>query len=696
MKNYRIFIFIFVLVLLNACRTDEFEENPESNPIPMETTTSVEGNLNGIVIDANLRGIEGAEVYFDGKTVTTDEYGIFRITDALALTTGSLVTIDKPGYYKGYKFTTFEPGKDSHLKITMVEKEVINSFSSSEEAIIDVNGAELRLPAGITTTQDGTPYTGIVNVQAYWYDPTEENTITEMPGDLRGVDANGVAVQLTTYGMMVVELLDDSGAELALNEAMKATLTFPLPQAANAPSEIPMWHLNETTGAWEEEGIANRIGNAMVAEVSHFSFWNCDVPFDLVILSGRVITRPGNTPVAGLQVIVTDNDAMISGYAYTNSQGIFSGLVPAGNDLTLSIFSCGEIINVSALGNLSSDTDLGDISIEAGNLVLLKANLVDCEGETVLDGGGIITTENSLDFVYVNQGTINFLLFPCSDNNSFQGFDNTTGEFSEPISFEADNTVVDLEEVEVCEDEVVERIEFLGGDNQPIVLGDAEVTIVDDKVIHIYAEVPNSNPAAFYELVVYIEGQEPDPGENNVERWATASPTTTGFATASDDGRPDGLEVITGSQVGDIIRGSHTSGEFILRIDKSVSSVTVTGTAWIDDNEDGLRDVTENTPIPASLKDLLVLPRIVSASNQGFWYYYRDFTLNDDGSYSFKGMPNNLDFSMIAKLIPYNTTLFRVGNDRTIDSDFDEFNRTMTFNEEGGTVIPNIGLGIIL
>jgi len=47
---------------------------------------------------------------------------------------------------------------------------------------------------------------------------------------------------------------------------------------------IPLWSLNEETGIWDQEGEgivvesdASPTGLAMLATVSHFSWWNCDV-----------------------------------------------------------------------------------------------------------------------------------------------------------------------------------------------------------------------------------------------------------------------------------------------------------------------------------------------------------------------------------------------------------------------------------
>ena len=91
--------------------------------------------------------------------------------------------------------------------------------------------------------------------------------------------------------MMAVELQGASGESLNIAEGSTATLTFPIPQEilGNAPAEIPLWSFNENLGLWVEESVASLQGSNYVGEVSHFSFWNCDAPFELVELSFQLV-----------------------------------------------------------------------------------------------------------------------------------------------------------------------------------------------------------------------------------------------------------------------------------------------------------------------------------------------------------------------------------------------------------------------
>lgn len=708
MKVLRISIILIVVLLFSACRSDEFEEMPDTNPIPTQIPIYVTGNLNGLIVDENQLAIPGAEVELDGKTTTSDEYGIFSFNNVKALSTGSLVTIKREGYFNGYKFTNFQPGENSILKVELVHKEILTSYPSSEQRTINVNGAQLYLPENITTQEDGTPYVGTVNVVAHWYDPTDEHTITTMPGDLRGVNIAGAAVQLTTYGMMAVELSDDNGQELQLKPGMTATMTLPLPQNANGPEQIPMWHLDEQRGVWVEEGKAIRSGGAMIAEVAHFSFWNCDDPFDLVKLTGRIVTRPGLNPVSGLQIVITDIDQMISGYGYTNNGGVFSGLVPMGNDLTMSIFHCGELLSFRNLGTLTEDHELPDTYLEIAEKINLSASLVDCNEIPVAEGLAIISTENSMDLVVAFDGQINFSLFPCSTGEgTFQALDNEKNEASEQIKFDLGATTIDLEEVIVCNIPNTEQLVFniMGGDTESFM--DATVSIIDDTYIHFYAERQESS-LVFIEFRYYLDGVTPLEGTIGTEtRLRIGAFNDLGnyiTSTVHDSGTGNPAmtwDLNDGDQVGDYITGTiehpatNTTVFCNLKIDQIVKTSSVSGNIWMDSNKDGIQQDDETDSVPNQVN--------ISAGNgAGFSSYYQFFKVNADGSYSLTGLAPDQEYSLSASM-PFMSglvvTSYQQGNDNTKDNDFvssgGEFaNNSSRFSLDVEEVLPNIGLGI--
>ena len=80
------------------------------------------------------------------------------------------------------------------------------------------------------------------------------------------------------------------------------TVAINAAQMSTAPATIPLWSFNETTGIWQEEGSATKVRNAYVGNVSHFSWWNCDLQSPQAILKVNVKNAAGiptvNTVVA--------------------------------------------------------------------------------------------------------------------------------------------------------------------------------------------------------------------------------------------------------------------------------------------------------------------------------------------------------------------------------------------------------------
>lgn len=694
--------FLIVLLLLNACRSDEFSETPDSNTIPSDIPISITGNLDGLIVDEDQQPVVAALIEFGDLTTTTDENGVFSFDEAVALSTGSLIKVIKEGYYDGYKFISFDPGQNSIMKVELATKEIISEFQNSEEATINVNGAQLFLPSNITTYANGSPYIGTVNVKAHWYDPADENSIAQMPGDLRGQNAEGLSIQLLNFGMMAVEISSDTGEELKLKDGMKAVLTFPIPSNAMGTDQIPMWHLDEDSGIWIEEGMAVRMGSTMVAEVSHFSYWDCGYPFEKVYMRGRLVSYPSNNPISGMPVIITDNDQMISGYGYTNNQGIFKGAVPKDADLSMSIFHCNELIQFGNIGILNEDTNLGDIIVDLDNQLDLIASLVDCDGQSLDDAAALIATDYSLDLVAANGSQIYYTAFPCGTGmGTFQAYHQGVTNVSDPINFSLTESNINLGEVTVCDGNLDEHITYSFQGGAPVTFKNVTVSIVDDTYLHIYAEEEGSSPLSFIQMRYYLDGVPQDMGfQDQIHIGGELSGTSANTYTISDSGAT--WNNATGLQVGDNVNGIlddhpiiNISVAYNLSIDQIVNSASVTGHIWVDENEDGVRGPTEEI-----VDDEVLI--YVSTDSPGFRSYYHYLEIDSDGFYTLKGLADDKECFLVARSLnadELELTSYQQGSDNTIDNDFQvdigSFkNVSEPFTLQTNEVLSNMGLGI--
>ncbi len=436
MKKLTLLSLLFLTLF--ACRKDIDETNvvSEVQDPPVTTTIDYEpdvidvtATLFGTVNDENGVAVSDASVQLGTYTTTTDDNGRFIFTDITMNQAGTYVEVKQNGYFPGSHRFFPENGSVNYTSIVLLTKTNKGNFNSTEGGLItDAEGISIEFPANSIITAGGSSYEGTVEVYARWIDPTADNLVEIMPGNLQGVMNTNNSdeleeVSLASYGMMAVELESPGGQSLNLGNGQNATLTFPVPAEllADAPAEIPLWSFNETYGIWVEEGSASLQGDKYVGEVSHFSFWNCDYPYPLINLSGTIVSPDGN-PVSNAWVRLTMNNGA-TGWAFTDGNGMFSGKVPKDEEFTMEVgqyFYCDEVWYTDDIGPFSSDTDLGNITIDPGdNLVDITGTVVDCNGNPVTNGLVEITFENAYPRTYVvNDGTIEAAILNCSDTTT--------------------------------------------------------------------------------------------------------------------------------------------------------------------------------------------------------------------------------------------------------------------------------------
>ena len=104
---------------------------------------------------------------------------------------------------------------------------------------------------------------------------------------------------------------------------------------AGAPNEIPLWYFDEDNGYWIEEGSATLQGTKYVGTVSHFSFWNYDIPTEYVNICLNIFDTNSN-PLNNIRINI-ESELNGTGTGITNEDGEVCGIVPANQILNLNI-----------------------------------------------------------------------------------------------------------------------------------------------------------------------------------------------------------------------------------------------------------------------------------------------------------------------------------------------------------------------
>lgn len=508
MKKITLFSLLFLVFF--SCRKDVDEQIDNTtyfNPPVIDLgdfipeVINVTASLGGVVYDEAGQPVVGALVTLNNLSRTTDDRGSFLFSDVNMNAAGTFVLAKKDGYFNGsYRFFP-KNGSQNYANIKMLSKTSIGSFASgSGGEVSNAEGIKISFPANSIITSAGQLYNGNVNVAARWIDPTANDLGEIMPGNLQGVNRFNEEVAMATYGMMAVELTDDSGEELNIGNNLKAELTFPVPSELqdNAPDEIPLWYFNEQYGLWQEEGTATLVGNNYVGEVNHFSFWNCDAPFPLVTISGTVVNENG-IPVSNASVCV--NFASGNGYGacgYTDNNGFFSGKMPANEELTMTISQYGQCYQnlVSNIGPFDVDTDLGIIEVTSPDLVEITGTIVDCSGNPLTNGWVTLTLGNQFSYFFLgDDNVISTALFNCDNATELEvvGVNLDDLEESDVLTYPV-TPVIDLGEIDACGNVLDEFLTFtVNGESRTFIVASAGDSISSSLIWANDPLSPNEN-----------------------------------------------------------------------------------------------------------------------------------------------------------------------------------------------------------
>jgi hypothetical protein len=402
MKNSLKYFFIAFLFLVNSCSKDDNNENLSGNNSTVKTT------IIGRVFDESGSGLSGADVYIGNKTASTNLWGIYVIEDATVVKSRSIITVKKAGYWD--QVGTFKPksGGTSSSNLCLYTSTNTHSVNALLGGTINtIDGASIQFPIDAFERMDGTSYTGTVALTVHHLPRSADLFSLKAPGtDFKGKSLSNTIENLVSFGMIGATLKDGSGNELKLKTGKKAIISLPVhaAQLAIAPPSIPLWHFNDVTAIWEEEGTALFNGNMYTGEVSHFSWWNCDQPGG-VDVSGLVIDC-NNNPLADAEIYA---DGMWGSWSDLNGEW-YGVLAPNMNtDLHAEYYDWnGNFYTTSIYTMLaqpnSSTFIVPDFVFPNANCYTLTGNVNKCDGQPSAATVLVILNNNLLAYQFTPTG----------------------------------------------------------------------------------------------------------------------------------------------------------------------------------------------------------------------------------------------------------------------------------------------------
>ena len=502
-------ILIMSVIGLTSCQNEPTGGiNDTSTPTPSLTLAESFGNASnsdfmGRVVDLQNNPVSGALVQIGNSSTDTDMNGIFIIRNAQVYEKFAFIKVEKAGFLHGSRSVVPTAGINQ-VQIMLLPQTVTQTVSSGTAATVSLsNGAAVDL-SGAYSNADGSDYSGDVQVTLHLLNPTDDNMQQQMPGMLLAENLQNEARMLETLGMVAVELRGETGEKLNLSQGNTATISVPLdPETlAGAPNEIPLWYFDEDNGYWIEEGSATLQGTKYVGTVSHFSFWNCDIPAEYIILCLNV-TDENNNSLSNIRINI-ESELNGSRDGVTNENGEVCGIVPASQILDLKYFFynlCNdqEIPNSSeSIGPFYEDTTL-DIVLDNPEIIEYSETITGvfntCDGSAEVNGYVEGSLEGGASFyTIVTDGIFDITILSCYEDStlSITGYDYDSLETTGVISYALTSPETNLGVLSAC-DSVDEFIQY-SIDDEPIeyVLSNIE-TFVQGNYLEIQYTGENSN-----------------------------------------------------------------------------------------------------------------------------------------------------------------------------------------------------------
>jgi len=460
-------VFIAAILIVSCKRENNSDINP---PAKVDDITQVQAGVSGMVVDEKGQPVSGALVRCGTNTTSTDRFGTFLFNNISLSKNNGHVSVEKTGYFKTYRNFVTSPATMNQVRIRLLPRTVNGTISSSTGGFISLTGgAKLTLPANSVTDLSGNAYSGDVSVSMTWINPTDPNLPDIVMGDLRGITTGGEERGLETYGMIGVELKGNSGQDLKIKSGQKADLLFPIPTVlqGNAPATIDLWHYDEVKARWVQEGSATRSGNNYLAQVTHFSFWNCDAPFPLVEFCVKLVDSLTERPLNNVPIrIVRPNGN--PGFGRTDTAGKVCGKIPRNELLNLQVLNqCNQVIKSFPIGPFSSNTSLGTIKVStpALNRVIFSGTVKDCNNAPVAKGFVRIYAANGQVYTAnIENGNYQLAIIKCDASAvvySVTAIDLNALQQNVPVTVNVTNGSVTVPPIQSCGTSSVQFVEII-------------------------------------------------------------------------------------------------------------------------------------------------------------------------------------------------------------------------------------------
>ncbi len=442
---------------LTSCHKDVNDDNlksvTETQITVPYTFTEIEGTMVGFVYGKDNQPVANALVSIYSASTTTNDYGVFQLSDVKLDGQGTLVIVAKEGYLDGADFVYPNDEGAGTARLKLMEVNSNGAFASVDGGSVEFGDDGLvTFGPNVISQQNGSSYSGDVKTNIRGNYPEEPTFNDDMLGSLIGLDTDGSNKVLGTFGSVHVSLYASSGALLQIKSQQSFVIKFPISQSllSSAKDEIEVWKYDESSGYWNEIGVAKKEGQFYIIEVSEIGNYMFAEPYSLTHYCAKLVNE-ADLPAKNYKFNVFVNNKLCA-TGISDNDGFICTKLPMGEDLNLQIVHplCNQVLKNITIGPFNEPNNGGDIIIETeqdirSGSVLCNDNPVS-EALIIIRNGAttIVQTTDDSGVFNLNLGDV-----ICSQDQMFDIFAMKDNETSPVLEINQVN-MLDIK-LEICE-----------------------------------------------------------------------------------------------------------------------------------------------------------------------------------------------------------------------------------------------------
>jgi len=347
------FVLVTLVVFGSSCSSGAVDDDDDDSAAPViygddddSAAAAPTFDLRGRVREVSGEPVFGARVEVGSHSTATTERGLFELAGVQVEET-SLLRVSRPGYSSaiqrieptGHRSRGLEVVLQPVVRLTLPDAEAgglvrYDHPIGGDPVFSGADGFSVDFQQGVFLDEQDQELSGAIELSVAVLSSHE--AIAAAPGGMLSLDANGDEQGLESFAMAEVVLSVD-GAPVRFSGT--AQLRIPLAGVLAEGEVVGLWSFDETLGYWVLEGEGSAQGGFFVAEVTHFTWWNADVPLlDRSCVSG-LLTTPSGKAAPGMPILAWGLDYLGSSTTYSGSDGTFCVSVKAGGTVQLSSVS---------------------------------------------------------------------------------------------------------------------------------------------------------------------------------------------------------------------------------------------------------------------------------------------------------------------------------------------------------------------